>query len=85
MLIFRLFRCFFKHYLQLQVCLGAAYVHHERAGSLYDLLTLRAAYGVSLYGEATEEFTWFPGYAWTLAYCRGCSAHLVRACCCDAA
>ena len=53
-----------------------------RAGSLYDLLTLRVAYGVSLYGEATEEYTWFPGYAWTLAYCRDCSAHLVRACCC---
>ena len=52
------------------------------AGSLYDLLTLRVAYGVSLYGEATEEYTWFPGYAWTLAYCRGCSAHLVRARCC---
>lgn len=53
-----------------------------RAGSLYDLLTLRVAYGVSLYGEATEEYTWFPGYAWMLAYCRGCSAHLARACCC---
>ena len=50
------------------------------AGSLYDLLTLRMAYGVSLYGEATEEYSWFPGYAWTLAYCRGCSAHLVSAC-----
>ncbi len=49
-----------------------------RAGSLYDLLTLKTAYGVSLYGEATEEYTWFPGYSWTLAYCRGCSAHLVR-------
>jgi hypothetical protein len=51
----------------------------RRAGSLFDLMALRVAFGVSLYGEATEEYSWFPGYSWTLAYCRGCSAHLVRA------
>ncbi|KAK9843691.1 hypothetical protein WJX81_002577 [Elliptochloris bilobata] len=53
---------------------GALFVNNH--GSLYDLLTLRVAYGVSLRGEATEEYTWFPGYSWRLAYCRGCSAHL---------
>ncbi len=49
----------------------------RRAGSLFDLMALRVAFGGSLYGEATEEYSWFPGYSWTLAYCRGCSAHLV--------
>eukprot|EP00329_Picozoa_sp_Boothbay-MS584-11_P006758 61365_4 len=30
-------------------------------------------------GEPETEHSWFPGYAWTIAYCRGCTSHLVRA------
>ena len=26
--------------------------------------------------DATEEFTWFDGYAWRLAACAGCGLHL---------
>ena len=32
--------------------------------------------GAAGYGAATTEFTWFPGYAWQLAHCRGCGVHL---------
>lgn len=27
-------------------------------------------------GTPTSFWTWFPGYAWRLAHCRGCGAHL---------
>ena len=27
-------------------------------------------------GKATNEFTWFPGYAWRIAYCKSCQHHL---------
>ena len=28
------------------------------------------------HGPATGEFTWFPGYTWQMASCRGCTQHL---------
>ncbi len=27
-------------------------------------------------GIKTEEFTWFPGFGWRIAYCTGCKEHL---------
>ena len=27
-------------------------------------------------GEATEYYSWFPGYAWRIARCGGCRSHL---------
>jgi hypothetical protein len=27
-------------------------------------------------GEPSEYYPWFPGYAWQIAVCRGCRAHL---------
>jgi hypothetical protein len=27
-------------------------------------------------GRKTDEFTWFPGFAWRIAYCTGCKEHL---------
>ena len=32
--------------------------------------------GCRFEGEFTQEFTWFPGYAWRFAMCRQCLAHL---------
>lgn len=36
----------------------------------------RAAAGCSAHGTETSEWTWFVGYAWRVAVCRGCGAHL---------
>lgn len=36
----------------------------------------RQAPGCISIGTATEEFTWFPGYAWRVALCNGCGRHL---------
>jgi hypothetical protein len=27
-------------------------------------------------GTPTDEYSWFPGYSWTIATCKGCSEHL---------
>jgi hypothetical protein len=27
-------------------------------------------------GPATDEWTWFPGFTWQLAHCRGCARHI---------
>ena len=35
-----------------------------------------AAPGARVEGQPTAEFTWFPGYCWDMATCRGCAAHL---------
>ncbi len=35
-----------------------------------------SAPGCSQLGADTEEHSWFPGYAWTIAVCTGCGVHL---------
>ena len=40
------------------------------------ILTLRAAHDLAFAGEPTTAFTWFAGYAWTVAACGRCGAHL---------
>lgn len=52
--------------------MGAGYVH--------DLVALRQIRpdSVSLQGHPTAEYSWFRGYAWTIAVCSHCGAHLVR-------
>ena len=32
--------------------------------------------GAALSGEPSTEFSWFHGYAWRIAACSGCGAHL---------
>ena len=32
--------------------------------------------GCGQVGEATEEWTWFPGYSWQVAVCNHCGSHL---------
>ena len=51
-----------------------AYVNPH--GYLHEVVTVRRAEGLFLVGRPTAEHTWFAGYAWTIAGCLGCSAHL---------
>lgn len=46
------------------------------AGLLYCIGCFGEAPGCVPHGEETDEFTWFPGYAWQLALCSGCGSHL---------
>lgn len=54
--------------------------HHHRfinpAGLTYRIGCFSAAPGCMVYGRPTMEFTWFSGFAWSLAFCRNCYLHL---------
>jgi len=45
-------------------------------GYLHEVVTVRRACGLVRIGEPTLEATWFPGFAWTLALCGACGAHV---------
>ena len=45
-------------------------------GITYHIGCYREATGCAVVGESTAEFTWFPGYAWRIALCANCRAHL---------
>jgi hypothetical protein len=46
------------------------------AGILYCIGCFDEAPGVVPFGDETDEFTWFPGYAWQIVLCGSCHAQL---------
>ena len=54
---------------------GGAFVNSH--GYVHDMVTLHRATNATCEGEPETEHSWFPGYAWTIAYCAGCTNHLV--------
>ncbi len=46
------------------------------AGMVFRIGCFRHAPGCRRVGEATLEWTWFPGHAWSLALCIRCGTHL---------
>ena len=45
-------------------------------GLVFEVACFRSAPGCAHTGAATDDFTWFRGYAWRIALCGGCLAHL---------
>ncbi len=45
-------------------------------GLLFEVGCFARAPGCQVTGAPTTEFTWFPGYAWSIALCVGCANHL---------
>lgn len=45
-------------------------------GILHEILTLRYARDLVVTSPPTTEFTWYPGYAWEIAHCGQCLAHV---------
>ena len=45
-------------------------------GISYHIGCFREAAGCAAAGEATTEYTWFTGYAWSIASCAHCQVHL---------
>lgn len=45
-------------------------------GQLREVVALRRAEGLIFGAEASTELTWFSGYAWRVAGCAACRAHL---------
>ncbi|TPP58022.1 Cereblon [Fasciola gigantica] len=63
------------------ICLaqeGSFQTYVNAAGVLHDMVTVSqiTQSSVTLVGSPSEEYSWFPGYAWTIANCAGCSRHL---------
>ena len=50
--------------------------HRNPAGISCQILTFSRTTNVETAGDATEEFTWFEGYAWRAAGCVRCNLHL---------
>ena len=46
------------------------------AGLMFEIGCFYHAPGCIVQGDASEDFTWFPDYAWRHAHCSGCGAHL---------
>lgn len=46
------------------------------AGLMFEIGCFSAAPGCVVAGEPSDQFSWFPGYAWRYAHCAGCGAHL---------
>ncbi|XP_057525036.1 uncharacterized protein LOC130804574 isoform X2 [Amaranthus tricolor] len=51
-----------------------AYVNPS--GFVHEIMTLYKANGLALIGRPRKEFSWFPGYAWTIVNCVTCERHM---------
>ncbi|KAF2285340.1 hypothetical protein GH714_000165 [Hevea brasiliensis] len=51
-----------------------AYVNPH--GSVHEIMTFYRINDLALEGVAATEYSWFPGYAWTVAYCANCESHM---------
>ncbi|XP_049878734.1 protein cereblon-like [Pectinophora gossypiella] len=45
-------------------------------GYMHDIVTVSRAANTELTGTASAEYSWFPGYTWTIAVCAACMAHV---------
>jgi len=57
---------------------GASGAYCNPTGAVYDVLTVKSVSrnAVRLRGEPSSEFSWFPGFQWTVACCARCRQHL---------
>jgi hypothetical protein len=46
------------------------------SGIQFGFHTFSACPGASVLGEATEAYSWFPGFRWRLAVCGRCGSHV---------
>ncbi|KAG7305086.1 hypothetical protein JYU34_010546 [Plutella xylostella] len=65
-----------RHDLVAMSSTGPRALYSNLGGFMHDIVTVSRAQGLRLQGRPTEECSWFPGYAWSIALCRQCSQHL---------
>ncbi|CAH8471533.1 unnamed protein product [Schistosoma rodhaini] len=63
------------------ICLaqeGSSQTYINPSGILHDIVTVSQVTpnSVNLIGEASAEYSWFPGYSWTIANCSSCYQHM---------
>ena len=61
-----------------QTSMSGAFQHTfaNPAGIVFTIGCFSTAEGCAYVGPASDEFTWFNGFAWRVGVCRGCLAHL---------
>jgi len=52
------------------------HVFSNPGGVLFEIGCFSDAWGAFVHGDATDEFSWFPGHRWCYASCSGCLTHL---------
>ena len=45
-------------------------------GLVFQIGCFRDAEGCVVYGDPTQDHTWFPGFDWSFAHCNQCNRHL---------
>ncbi len=57
---------------------GGAHAHTfvNPSGVMFDVRCYAPVPGARAYGEVSGFWSWFPGYAWQVALCGGCGAHV---------
>ncbi len=60
------------------IVVSGRHAHHfvNPSGVAFHVRCFRDAPGCGCVGEASSFFSWFSGYAWRLAICASCHAHL---------
>jgi hypothetical protein len=53
-----------------------AHTFANPSGIIYEIGCFRSVGGCGYIGPATDEFSWFKGYSWKVAYCGKCLKHL---------
>ncbi|CAG2116114.1 unnamed protein product, partial [Medioppia subpectinata] len=46
------------------------------SGCVHELMTVSKTMNIVLIGRSSAEFSWFPGYAWTICRCARCNGHM---------
>ena len=61
-----------------RIAIAGAHEHEfmNPAGIRFRVACFGAAPGTTPEGDRSTVWTWFPGHAWQIALCRGCSAHV---------
>jgi len=55
---------------------SVAHTFANPAGIVFEIECFKNAPGCLVSTSASEEFTWFPGYAWQIAHCTTCLTHM---------
>ncbi|CAN4105150.1 unnamed protein product [Withania somnifera] len=57
-------------------CEGPLGAYVNPHGFVHEIMTLFKAIGLAIIGNPVEEYSWFPGYAWSIAECATCETQL---------
>ncbi|WP_321496070.1 cereblon family protein [uncultured Desulfobacter sp.] len=65
-----------KPELSIRVNDAHAHVFANPHGNVFEIGCFSHAPGCVPVSQRSDEFTWFPGYSWTIGACAGCGSHL---------